>query len=209
MLNWAKRYIALRDIKSFKCLWIQKHPSRCVILKRCSENMQKTYRKTSMLKCNFNKIACNFTEIELRHACSPLNLQHIFRTLFPKNTWRAASVSWIINFEKSEKVRLDHDEDVNITYFFAAEQVFTIKITQTLIKSRLFQFFTFRYTWTKTKLAPRLRKTRFWKITIFWVFAQIYLKRAPSRLFFSIFCEYSSNSCFTDTLEATTYVCFY
>ena len=127
-----------------------------------------TYRRTSMLKCNFNKVACNFTEIELRHACSPLNLQHIFRTLFPKNTWRAASVNWIINFEKREKIRLDHDENVNITYFFAVEQVFTIKITQTLIKSRLFQFFTFRYTWTKTKLAPRpngreIRKTRFGK----------------------------------------------
>ena len=28
----------------------------------------------------------NFIEIALRHVCSPLNLLHIFRTPFPKNT---------------------------------------------------------------------------------------------------------------------------
>ena len=39
-----------------------------------------------MPKCNFNKIACNFIEIALRHGCSPVNLQHIFRELFSKNT---------------------------------------------------------------------------------------------------------------------------
>ena len=30
----------------------------------------------------------NFTEIILRHGCSPVNLLHIFRTPFPKNTSR-------------------------------------------------------------------------------------------------------------------------
>ena len=29
---------------------------------------------------------CSFIEITLRHGCSPVNLQHIFRTAFPKNT---------------------------------------------------------------------------------------------------------------------------
>ena len=32
------------------------------------------------------KLQSNFIEITLRHACSPVNLLHIFRTLFPKNT---------------------------------------------------------------------------------------------------------------------------
>ena len=32
------------------------------------------------------KLLCNFIEIVLRHGCSPVNLQHIFRTLFPKYT---------------------------------------------------------------------------------------------------------------------------
>ena len=29
---------------------------------------------------------CNFIEITLRYGCSPVNLLHIFRTLFPRNT---------------------------------------------------------------------------------------------------------------------------
>ena len=100
------------------------------IINKVSENMQKTHRRTSELKCDFNKVGGNFIEIALRHGCSPLSLLHIFRIPFPKNTWKAASVSWQINFEKWEKIRLDHDENVNITYFFAKEQAIIIKISQ-------------------------------------------------------------------------------
>ena len=32
------------------------------------------------------KLQSNFIEIALRHRCSPVNLLHIFRTPFPKNT---------------------------------------------------------------------------------------------------------------------------
>ena len=32
------------------------------------------------------KFLCNFIEITLRHGCSPVNLLHIFRTTFLKNT---------------------------------------------------------------------------------------------------------------------------
>ena len=44
-----------------------------------------------MPKCKFNKITklqSNFIEIRLRHGCSPINLLHIFRRTFPKNTSR-------------------------------------------------------------------------------------------------------------------------
>ena len=37
---------------------------------------------------------------------------HSFRIPFPKNTWKAASVRRKTNFEKWEKIRLDHDENV-------------------------------------------------------------------------------------------------
>ena len=37
----------------------QKQPSRGFLGKRCSENMQKIYRRTPMLKCDFNKVAKN------------------------------------------------------------------------------------------------------------------------------------------------------
>ena len=52
-----------------------------VLRKRCAENMQQIYRRTPMPKCDFYKVA----EITLRHGCSPVNLLHIFRTLFPRN----------------------------------------------------------------------------------------------------------------------------
>ena len=39
-----------------------------------------------MPKCDFNKLQSKFTEITLRHVCSPVNLLYIFRTPFPKNT---------------------------------------------------------------------------------------------------------------------------
>ena len=65
---------------------LQKQPPRGALWKRCSENMQQIYRRTSMAKCNFNKLLLNFIEITLRHKCSPVNLLHIFRTPFLKNT---------------------------------------------------------------------------------------------------------------------------
>ena len=44
------------------------------------------------------KWLCNFIEIALRHGCSPVNLPHIFRTPFPKNT----SGGLILNFEADD-----------------------------------------------------------------------------------------------------------
>ena len=65
---------------------IQKQPSRNVLRKRCSENMQQIYRRKPMPKCDFDKDAkqlywnCTSTWV------SPVNLLHIFRTTFLKNT---------------------------------------------------------------------------------------------------------------------------
>ena len=70
---------------------IQKQSPIVVPGKRFSENMQQTYRRTLMPKCGFNRVAlqlCNFIEIALRHGCSPINLLHIFRTPFPRNSSR-------------------------------------------------------------------------------------------------------------------------
>ena len=46
---------------------LQKQPPRTAVKKRCSENMQQIYAA-------------------LRHGCSPVDLLHIFKTPFPKNT---------------------------------------------------------------------------------------------------------------------------
>ena len=53
-----------------------KQPSRGVLIKRCSKNMQEIHRRTPLPKCDFNKVGlqlfCNFIEVT-------------FRTLFSKN----------------------------------------------------------------------------------------------------------------------------
>ena len=45
--------------------------------------MQHIYRRMPMPKCEF---LCNFVNIRFPHGSSSVNLLHIFRTLFPKNT---------------------------------------------------------------------------------------------------------------------------
>ena len=67
-------------------LEMQKHPSRGFLRKNCSENMQQIYRRTSMLKCDFNKVAkhicicCIFSE----HIFSGTLLTRCFYILKPK-----------------------------------------------------------------------------------------------------------------------------
>ena len=52
------------------------------VLKTCSKcTGEHPYRSVILVK-----LLCNFIEITLRHECSPLNLLHIFRTPFPRNT---------------------------------------------------------------------------------------------------------------------------
>ena len=54
-----------------------KQPPRDVRSKRCSDNMQQIYRRTSMPKYDCKA---------LWRGCSPVNMLHIFRTNFAKNT---------------------------------------------------------------------------------------------------------------------------
>ena len=81
---------------------LQKHPFRNILEESCSKNMQQIYRETPMPQCDFNKVASNFTEIALRHGCSPVNLLYIFRIPFPRN-----SSGWLLqnclSFNKESK----------------------------------------------------------------------------------------------------------
>ena len=54
-----------------------------------------------MPKCDFNKGESNFIEITLRHGCSTVNLLHIFRTPFPKNSsgWLLLNFRNIVHHE--------------------------------------------------------------------------------------------------------------
>ena len=73
--------VGVSDRICYNITVIQEQPSTGVLRKSCSENIQQIYRRKPM-----PKLLCNFIEITLRHACFPVNLLHIFRTPFSKNT---------------------------------------------------------------------------------------------------------------------------
>ena len=47
--------------------------------------------------CSFIDLLCNFIEVTFRHGCSPVNLPHIFRTPFTKNTSGQLLLCSVIN----------------------------------------------------------------------------------------------------------------
>ena len=93
------RPLLLFSSRGGRCLyWKQrKQPPRGVPRKRCSENMQKIYRRTPCRSTISIKLQSNFIEIRLRHGCSPVNLLHIFRTPFLEDTsgWLLLKISRI------------------------------------------------------------------------------------------------------------------
>ena len=74
----------------------QKQFSRRALIKSCSDNIQQMYRRTPLLRWDFNKIT-------LRHGCSPLNLLHIFRTAFVKDSSGGGAASDFLFRERFDK----------------------------------------------------------------------------------------------------------
>ena len=69
----------------FSVIWRSSRPEvflRKSVLKICSKfTGEHPWRSVISIT-----LLCNFIEITLWHGCSPVNLMHIFRTTFPKNT---------------------------------------------------------------------------------------------------------------------------
>ena len=82
--------------RTFKSYSFQKQPSRGVLRKRSTENMQQIYRRTSCRSAISIKLQSNFIEITLWHGCSPVNLLHFFRTHFLKNTSEGLLLSCLV-----------------------------------------------------------------------------------------------------------------
>ena len=65
-----------------------------VVLKICSKSTgERPCRSLISIK-----LLCNFIEITLRHGFSPVNLLHIFKTLFPKNSFGGLLLTWDFRF---------------------------------------------------------------------------------------------------------------
>ena len=71
-------------------MMVQNQPSRCVLRKRCSKNIQQIYRRTPCRSAISIKLQSKFIEMAIWHECSPINLLHNFRTPFLKNSFGGA-----------------------------------------------------------------------------------------------------------------------
>ena len=102
--NNPVRYDLSKDLKSVQKRVltdtnrsIQKQPSRLVLKKRRSENMQQIYRRTPMPKCDLNKVALQIRQIPVKLIKNPrLNSEVKWRFEFH---WRYSSV-FITNFDR-------------------------------------------------------------------------------------------------------------
>ena len=77
----------------FILMWVRpihQQLSRGLLRKRCSENIQQIYRRTPILKCDYNKVAM---QLYWNHTCSVWVYFCKFAAPFPKkNLWTAAFV---------------------------------------------------------------------------------------------------------------------
>ena len=97
-------YVSISFRWLFTCwtlCWSEAALHRCYI-KRCSENMQQSCRRTPILKCDLINLQSNFIETTFRYWCSPVNWLYIFKANFPKNTsgklnCRFGHIYWILN----------------------------------------------------------------------------------------------------------------
>ena len=72
---------------------VQSQPFRGVLIKRCSENMLETYRRTPMPKCDFNKVAKElYWNLTSTWAFSCKYAAYFQNTFSSEHLWRAASV---------------------------------------------------------------------------------------------------------------------
>ena len=59
-----------------------------------------------MPKCDFNKVALQLIEITLRHGCSSVNFQYIFRTPLPKSTSGTCFGCWERHVRKNKPLNV-------------------------------------------------------------------------------------------------------
>ena len=86
---WKRAYIFSFHLACRPCMkcFTQKQPSRGVLTKRCSENMQQIYRSTLMPKSNFNKVALQNSELIKTWS-------KVYFLCLTKNQWWWSNLRW-------------------------------------------------------------------------------------------------------------------
>ena len=99
---WKKNlHLKRKKVSRAVSIKIQKQPSRGALRKRCSENMQQIYRRTSMPKCDFNKVTKQICWNHTSAWMSSCKFAAYFQNIFPwEHLCRAASENSWIEFER-------------------------------------------------------------------------------------------------------------
>ena len=97
---WKVVLIILFQNILFSREFLQKQPPKGVLKERCSENMQQIYSRTSMPKCDLNKVALQLYWNRTSAWVFPVNLLYILRSPFLKNTswWLLLFLAYIGSF---------------------------------------------------------------------------------------------------------------
>ena len=99
--NWSSHcFLSMLISRQAYYKYLQKQPSRGVLRKRYLKICSKFKGEHPCRNVISIKLLCNFIEITFRYGCSPLNLLHIFRTLFPENTSRGLLLQLIKYFSQ-------------------------------------------------------------------------------------------------------------
>ena len=131
---------------------IQKQPSRSVLGKSFSENMQQIYRRTPILKCDFNGVALQLYWNHTWDGCSPENLLHIFRNLFLRAPlegyfWRIIVMIYLVN----PKI-FSEDIALNFVWMLLLKEIQFTRFSNGKVKHELrVVSYEFRYTSYKFK----------------------------------------------------------
>ena len=90
----------------------QKQPSRGVLNKSCSENMHQAFRRTSMPKCDFDKVAMQlYWNYTLAWVFSCKFAAYFQNTSFLERLWVGASTFWVFTEIHWQKF-LDSDFEI-------------------------------------------------------------------------------------------------
>ena len=139
--------------------WIQKQPSRRVLRKTCNKNIQLIYRRTHMLKCDFNKVAKlqSFNKLTPQHWCFSRNLLHIFRTPFYKNTsgWL---LLWVFKLGKHKKYLFDWVY-LSIYFYDSLREIWRNLLNYTTWKVSVLGDFWSLFSHIRTQYGDLLRKS--------------------------------------------------
>ena len=147
---------------------LKKHPPELLCKKRCSSKFRKFYRKTTVFKSLFNKVAgsqaCNFFKRRLQRRCFPVKFVKFLRTSTLKNICERLLLLWnnTSTILASAYAVVATHQVLNVSYSFCP-----IIVTCKVINKRNKSFIEFCFTFMIFLLRTSFCTSPMWTSSIF------------------------------------------